>query len=73
MLSPKEKIQRQVLHKSEEQIDFFGWADIFMNEYSLSFEEFKKFKIPTFYRLVNAMQKRYERQSKQIKKPKGKR
>ena len=71
MLSPKEKIQRQVLHKSEEQLDFFGWADIFMSEYKMSFEEFKKLNIPIFNRLAAAMQERYEKQNKKINKPKG--
>ena len=73
MLSPKERIQRQVLHKESEELDFFGWVDIFMSEYKMSFEEFKRLKIPAFHELRNAMQKRYEKQKKIKKKPKGRR
>ena len=71
MFSPKEKIQRQVLHKKSEELNFFGWADIFMSEYKMSFEDFKKLDIPVFHRLAIAMQERYEKQNKKIKIPKG--
>ncbi len=69
MFSPKERIQRQVLHKDGEPLDLLGWADVFMSEYGLSFEEFRKIRIPTFYRLIFAMKKRYDKQNKGMKKP----
>jgi len=43
-----------------------------MNEYGMSFEEFKKLNIPAFYLLQNKIQNRYKEQEKQMKR-KGRR
>lgn len=72
MLSPLERIKQKVLHK-ERDFDLFYWADIFMNEYGMNFEEFKELKIPTFYYLKDAMEKRYKEQEKQMKNKRGRR
>ena len=54
--------------KRQEKFDLFEWADIFMHEYGMNFEDFKKLKIPTFFMLCKKMNKRYEEQAKQSKK-----
>ena len=41
----------------KESFDLMYWADLFMHEYGMSFEEFRSLKIPTFFGLVNAMEK----------------
>lgn len=71
MLSPKERIQRQVLNRDGGQrLDFFGWADVFMNEYKMSFNEFKELKIPTANALAMAMEERYNKQNRELDKAK---
>ncbi len=72
MSSSQELIKRRVLQK-EERFDFFDWIDVFMHEYGMSFEEFKRLKIPTFFALMNSMHRRYDKQNKRLNKPKGKR
>ena len=49
------------------KFDLFYWADIFMNEYGMSFEEFKKLNIPAFYFIRNTLIKRKEREAKSFK------
>ena len=66
MLSPLERIKQKVLHK-EGKFDLFYWADIFMSEYGMSFDEFKKMNVQAFYLLKDRMEKRYEEQNKQMK------
>ena len=63
MLSPLERIKQQVLHK-EQKFDLFYWADIFMNDYGMNFEDFKKLNIQTFYLLRDKIIRRYEEQNK---------
>jgi len=72
MLSPQQRIDKLV-HSKDDSLDFFGWADIFMNEYKMSFEEFKRLKIPVANALAKAMEDRYEKQNKQIKTKKPRR
>lgn len=62
-----ELIKQKVLTK-ERKFDLFYWADIFLNEYGMSFEEFKKLNFQTFYLLKDRIQKRYEEQTKSMKK-----
>ena len=63
MLSPLERIKQQVLHK-EQKFDLFYWADIFMNDYGMNFEDFKKLNIQTFYLFRDKIIRRYEEQNK---------
>ena len=65
-----EQLKQRV--KQSRKFDLFYWADIFMNEYGMSFEEFKKLNIPAFYLLQNKIQNRYKEQEKQMKR-KGRR
>ena len=44
-----EQINQQIRKKPD--FDLFYWADIFLNEYGMNFEEFKKLNIQTFYLL----------------------
>ena len=50
------------------KFDLFYWADVFMNEYGMSFEEFKKLNFQAFYLLREQIQKRYQEQEKAMKK-----
>ncbi len=72
-MSKLHDLKSKILSK-EQPFNLFDWADAFMNEYGLNFEEFKRLKIPTFYALRESMQRRYERQNKRLKqKPKKRR
>ena len=61
-----EQINQQV--KRKPHFDLFYWADIFMSEYGMNFEEFKKLNVQAFYLLKDRMEKRYEEQNKAMKK-----
>lgn len=68
-----EQLKAQVSGRAR-KFDLFYWADIFMNEYGMSFEEFKKLNVQAFYLLQDKIQDRYKEQEKALKKPKrGKR
>jgi len=43
--------------KGDSDFDLMYWADLFMHEYGMSFEEFRNLKIPTFFGLQRAMEK----------------
>ena len=60
-----EQINQQV--KRKPKFDLFYWADIFMSEYKMSFEDFKKLNVQAFYLLKDRMGKRYEEQKKAMK------
>ena len=67
-----EQINQQVSRR--QTFDLFYWADIFLHEYGMNFEDFKKLNFQAFYLLREKMQKRYEEQERQMKKGKrGKR
>lgn len=68
MPSTQEQI-RQQLYKHQ-KFDLFYWADIFLSEYGMNFEEFKKLNIQAFYLMREKMQKRYEEMNKQLEKSK---
>ena len=61
-----EQISQQVKRKLK--FDLFYWADIFMSEYGMSFNDFKKLNVQAFYLLKHNMEKRYEEQNKAMKK-----
>lgn len=63
-----EQIKQQV--RRTQKFDLFYWADIFLSEYGMSFEDFKKLNIQAFYLLRDKMQKRYEEMEKRMKKGK---
>lgn len=65
--SSLEQLKRRIVHQ-EEKSDILDWADVFMHEYGLDLEGFKKLKIPSFFALRDSMNKRYERQNKKLKK-----
>ena len=69
MLSPLERIKQRVLRK-EGKFDLMYWADIFLHEYGINFQDFKKLKIPTFWVLRDKIIKRYEEQEKKLKRRK---
>ena len=50
--------------KKYSEFDLFQWIDIFMHEYGMTLDEFRKMKIPTFWMLVEKMNKRYDEQKK---------
>lgn len=70
-MPPFQQIKQQVSGKKQ-KTDLFYWADIFMNEYGMNFEDFKSLNIPAFYLLRDKIQKRYLEQEKSLKK-KGRR
>ena len=61
-----ERLKQRVSNNSR-KFDLMYWADIFMNEYGMNFEDFKKLNIPAFYLLRNKMQKRYDEINKRNK------
>ena len=61
-----EQINQQV--KRKPHFDLFYWADIFMSEYKMSLEDFKKLNVQAFYLLKDRMEKRYEEQNKRLNK-----
>lgn len=71
-MSHLDRIKQRVLGK-EQKDDFFVWADIFMHEYGMNFEDFKRLNIQAFYLLKNKMQKRYDEMNKAMKNKRGRR
>ena len=61
-----EQINQQV--KRNPKFDLFYWADIFMSEYKMSFDDFKKLNVQAFYLLKDRIEKRYEEQNKKLNK-----
>lgn len=55
---------------SGRKFDLFYWADMFLHEYGINYEDFKKLNIQTFWLLRDRMEKRYEEQNKQLEKGK---
>ena len=53
-----------------QKFDLFYWADIFLSEYGISFEEFKKLKIPTFWILIDKINSRHKQMNKDYERAK---
>ena len=62
-----EQIKSRLLHKSATRFDLFYWADMFMREYGMSFNDFKKLNIQAFYMLKDRMNTFHEEQNKKMK------
>ena len=60
--------ERQLSGKPQREFDLFQWADIFMHEYGMNWNDFISLKVPTFWMLCKAINRRYEEEAKQMKK-----
>ena len=67
-MNPLDKLKAQ----NKGDSDLFSWIDVFMHEYGMSFEDFKKMNIQAFFLLRERISNRYKKEAEAYK-TKGKR